>query len=102
AWAVPYSAILVCVLLVVAAPRAAAQTAPANPYRQNPADEDWTFLKTAAKTDVWDPAKYIPLGRDDWSLSLSGEIRFRPEGFRVRETASRDGYLLQRYLFGSE
>jgi len=102
AWAVPYSAIFVCVLLMVAALPAAAQTAPANPYRPNPADEDWTFLKTAAKTDVWDPAKYIPLGRDDWSLSLSGEIRFRPEGFRVRETARRDGYLLQRYLFGSE
>ena len=39
-------------------------------------------------------------------MTLSGEIRFRPEGFRVRATdtapATRDQYLLQRYLFGTD
>ena len=81
-------AIRVGAVLLVAT-RAAAQGAPPAPYRPNAADEDWTFLKTAPKTDFWDPVKYIPLGREDWSLTLSGELRFRPEGFRVRETATR-------------
>ena len=75
-------------------------------YRPNAADENWTFLKTAPKTDAWDPLEDIELGREDWSLTLSGEFRLRPEGFRVRQTADRaatiDNYLLQRYLFGAD
>ena len=93
-------------LLAMAVLPAMAQERPANPYRPNPADEDWTFLKTTPKTDLWDPLKYIPLGPEDWSLTLSGELRLRPEGFRVRETAGResvrDNYLLQRYLAGAD
>jgi hypothetical protein len=97
---------VVLAVLVLSAGTAAAQTRPPNPYRPNPADEDWTFLKSLPKTDFWDPIKYIPLGPEDWSLTLSGELRVRPESFRVfapegRPTA-RDGYLLQRYLFGGE
>jgi hypothetical protein len=96
----------VAALLAVVALPGVAQERPANPYRTNPADEDWTFLKTAPKTDRWDPLKYIPLGPEDWSLTLSGELRLRPEGFRVRETADRDSvrdnYLLQRYLAGAD
>ena len=85
---------------------AAAQSNPQRVYRPNAADEDWTFLKNTPKSDVWDPVKYIPLGPEEWSLSLSGEVRFRPEGFRVRpigdEPAPSDNYLLQRYLFGAD
>lgn len=73
-------------------------------YRPNPADEDWSFLKAAPRADFWDPAKYIRLGRDGWFMTASGEIRIRPEGFRIRPTDDRpsvvDNYLLQRYLFG--
>ncbi len=91
---------------VLVASYAAGQSAPANPYRPNAADEDWSFLATAPKTDLWDPIKYVPLGRDDWSLTVSGEFRLRPEGFRIRETAARagtaDGYLLQRYIVGAD
>ena len=83
-----------------------ADRVPERVYRANPADEDWTFLKTAPRIDVWDPLKYIALGPEDWSLTLSGELRVRPEGFRVRETAARpstiDNYALQRYLFGAD
>jgi hypothetical protein len=97
---------VVAVASVLLASDAAAQGAPPNPYRPNAADEDWTFLKTAQKTDLWDPIKYVPLGPEDWSLTLSGELRFRAEGFRIRETAARpstiDNYLLQRYLFGGD
>ena len=96
-------AILICLL---ATGTAAAQTRPANPYRPNPADEDWTFLKTAKPADFFDPVKYIPLGPDDWSLTLGGELRYRGEGLRIRPTGGRpsltDGYLLQRYLFSGD
>ena len=76
-------------------------------YQSNLADEDWSFLKDASKRqDWWDPAKYIPFPREDWFVTLSGEIRYRPEGFRIKATdiapATRDQYLLQRYLFGAD
>jgi hypothetical protein len=84
---------------------AAAQT-PARAYLPDPADEDWSFLKEAPHVDPWDRVKYMPLGREDWFMTLSGEVRYRPEGFRVRATTSRpatvDNYLLQRYLFGAD
>ena len=83
-----------------------AQERPTNPYRPNAADEDWTFLKTTPASDFWDPIKYVRLGPEDWSLTLSGEFRLRPEGLRIRETDARpgtiDNYVLQRYLFGSD
>lgn len=85
---------------------AAAQAPAPNPYRPNPADEDWTFLKTAKKTDFWDPVKYIALGPEDWSLTLGGELRGRAEGLRIRPTGDRpsttDNYMLQRYLFSGD
>lgn len=100
---------LVAVAIVSAAGEAAAQTAQGvqeRAYRANAADEDWTFLKSKPKADFWDPVKYIPLGPEDWSITLSGELRFRAEGFRVRETEARpstvDNYALQRYLVGAD
>jgi hypothetical protein len=97
--------LLIGIFSLVAA-RAAAQDATQRVYRLNAADEDWTFLKAAPKTDIWDPVKYIALGPDDWSLTLSGEYRLRPEGLRVRQTDARpgaiDNYVLQRYLFGAD
>jgi hypothetical protein len=75
-------------------------------YLPDPADEDWSFLKDAPNTDIWDPVKYVPLGRDDWFMTVSGQTRLRAEGFRVRETdvraAASDHYLLQRYLLGTD
>jgi alginate export protein len=74
-------------------------------YQPDRSDEDWSFLKSAPKTDFWDSLKYIPFG-EDWFMTLSGEVRYRPEGFRVRATEGRpsssDNYLLQRYLFGAD
>jgi hypothetical protein len=75
-------------------------------YLPDPSDEDWSFLEHAARTDIWDPVKYIPLGRAQWFTTLSGEVRYRPEGFRVHPSGTTDGtvdsYLLQRYLFGAD
>ena len=76
-------------------------------YQPNLADEDWSFLADASKRrERWDPLKYIPFGREGWFLTLAGEARLRPEGFRIRPTdtapSTRDNYLLQRYLFGAD
>jgi hypothetical protein len=76
-------------------------------YQTNLAEEDWSFLADSSKrTDWWDPVKYIPFGRDGWFMTLAGEVRFRPEGFRIKATdtapSTRDNYLLQRYLFGAD
>jgi hypothetical protein len=92
-------------LIVLCAASAGAQQVQRS-FLPDRADEDWSFLKTAAKTDFWDPVKYVRLGPEDWFLTLSGEVRYRPEGFRIRETALRtatvDNYLLQRYVFGAD
>ncbi len=92
-----------CWLLLFAATAAAQQRV----FQPNFAEEDWSFLADPAKrTDRWDPVKYIPMGRDGWFMTLAGEIRYRPEGFRIRPTdtsaSTRDNYLLQRYLFGTD
>ena len=74
-------------------------------YLPNIADEDWRFLADESlRADFWDPVKYLPLGKQDWSIGLSGEIRIRPDGLRIRsangDPGRRDNYLLQRYLLG--
>jgi hypothetical protein len=92
-------------LLVLAAAPAAAQDGERR-YLPDRSDEDWSFLERAPKSDVWDPVKYIPLGRPRWFATLSGEVRYRPEGLRSRAAGTRpatvDNYLLQRYLFGAD
>ena len=96
----------VLLALVVLGTSAAAQERQARAYLPDRADEDWSFLKDVPKVEFWDTLKYVPLGRDDRFMTLSGEVRYRSEGFRVRETLARpatvDNYLLQRYLFGAD
>ncbi|MCC7154394.1 MAG: alginate export family protein [Bryobacterales bacterium] len=76
-------------------------------YLSNRADEDWSFLKNRTlRKDSWDPLKFIPLPRENWFLTLSGEARLSPQGLRIRgdsvQPATIDNYLLQRYLFGAD
>jgi hypothetical protein len=89
--------------LIAAPPAASGQV---RSYLPDRSDEDWSFLKDAPKVDFWDALKYIPLGGEDWFLTLSGEVRYRPEGFRVHASGDRpsaaDNYLLHRYLFGAD
>ncbi|HEY6359810.1 MAG TPA: alginate export family protein [Vicinamibacterales bacterium] len=93
-------------LLILVGTSAVAQDRPPRTYLPDRADEDWSFLKDAPKSDLWDPVKYVRLGRDDRFMTVSGEVRYRPEGFRVRETGTRpstiDNYMLQRYLVGAD
>jgi len=93
-------------LLGLIAPISLGQT-PTRIYLPNLAEEDWSFLEDRSRSvDFWDPLKYISLGAEDRFLTLSGEIRFRPEGFRIRGVgdipSTHDGYFLQRYLFGAD
>jgi hypothetical protein len=45
-------------------------------YRPDRSEEDWSILRdTSLRTDLWDSIKYIPLGHQDWYLSLGGEVR---------------------------
>ena len=68
-------------------------------------DEDWSFLKDPAnRTELWDPLKYIALGKADWYLSLGGETRQRYEiyhnfPFALPSVPDDDnGYYLMRYM----
>ena len=95
------------VAFVLLSGHAVAQEAPiVRTYFPDRADEDWSFLRDRPDTDFWDPAKYIGLGREDRFMTLSGELRYRAEGFRIRATDTRpstiDNYLLQRYLTGAD
>jgi hypothetical protein len=99
--------VLAAALLVLVPPASLGQSTVVRTYLTNPAEEDWSFLKDPGKrTDFWDPLKFIPLGGEDRFLTLSGEIRFRPEGFRIRGVgeipSTIDSYFLQRYLFGAD
>lgn len=90
-------------LLVAAGPVAAQGTAPP-PYKSVRHDEDYRYLKDPSRrTDSFDPLKYIRLSgsREDWFLTLGGEVRERFESFRNEDWdgANRsDGSLLQRYM----
>ncbi|MBA0085356.1 MAG: alginate export family protein [Acidobacteria bacterium Pan2503] len=70
-------------------------------------EEDWSLLSDRdCKEEPIDNIKYVPLGRENWYLSVGGEIRYRYEnyeapGFGVGpETPS--GYILQRYLLHTD
>lgn len=77
-------------------------------YKQHRYDEDWSGLRDSynagRRADLFDVIKYIPLRRDreDWYLTLGGEIRERYERYtnddfgRVPQDAN--GYFLQRYM----
>jgi hypothetical protein len=103
-WAAAVALAAMCEIGLAAQAPVQAPPPQAPAYQSNPADEDWSLLKDKSRrSDWWDPAKYIDLGADGWFMTLSGEVRYRPEIFRVRGPGgSADGYLLQRYLFGAD
>jgi hypothetical protein len=73
------------------------------PYKFLRYDEDYSFLADPAKrTDLWDWAKYIPLGSAGY-LSFGGEVRLRFESYENEffnpNPKADNAYLLQRYLF---
>ena len=70
-------------------------------------EEDWSLLADPdCRREVLDDLKYTSLGRENWYLSVGGEIRYRYENYENAgfgtdlETGS--GYILQRYLLHSD
>ncbi len=93
---------------MLAAP-AFSQTAPAKPtppaYTPLRFNEDYSYLATAPDADFFDPIKHIPLGPDDWYLSLGGQARFRFEHFNNENFGAVQndwGYALQRYMIHAD
>lgn len=75
------------------------------PYTVLRWNEDYSYLKDSARrTDFWDPIKYIPLGKDDFYLSLGGQLRERYEHWdnfefdKNPQTGTYDGFFLHRFL----
>lgn len=70
-------------------------------------EEEWSLLANPdCKKEALDDLKYISLRRENWYVSIGGEIRYRYENYENSgfgtdpETAS--GYILQRYLLHSD
>jgi len=104
---------LVLIVAIAAAPVAAfAQGAGAPPtdlhqYPLPAYEENWQALQRAARTDVWDPVKFVPLSADCTTfISLGGEARETYERFGNQNFGltlpDPDGYLLQRYLIHAD
>ncbi len=100
------------VLALLLASPVLGQTAPAAPAKPTPPaytplrfNEDYSYLAASPDADTFDPIKYIPLGPDDWYLSLGGQARLRFETFANENfgRVSNDwGYGLQRYMFHAD
>jgi hypothetical protein len=81
------------------------------PYKLLRYEEDYSYLKNPeCRTDFWDPIKYIPLwGREDWYLSIGGEVRERYEFYHNLNAGAAPGNaqgnnqdMLQRYLLDAD
>lgn len=80
-----------------------------SPYRPLRYDEDWSFLKNGSdRNDFWDRLKYIPLGSDEFYLTLAGDLREQYELYdnypALKNTANPNavqyrGAFEQRYQF---
>lgn len=71
-------------------------------------EEDWRALRNpASRTGPFDRLKYIPLrNRDDWYLSIGGEVREYYEFFNNENWGTfkndDDGWLQQRYVLHTD
>lgn len=79
------------------------------PYNIQRFDEDYSYLRDAGKrVDPFDRLKYIRLrkGRDDWYLTIGGEVRPFYERFDNNNFGAGaqdgNGYLLQRYMLHAD
>jgi hypothetical protein len=82
----------------------AGNVAPDRTYDLLPSDENWSFLRDPAlRQDFWDPIKYVRLrnGRDDWYLSVGGEVRQDFERIGNENWGQQpiqNAFFLQRYM----
>jgi len=98
--------------IAMMAAAASAQTKPVPPapppaYTPVRWNEDYSYLKDkSARTDFFDPIKYIPLGADDFYISLGGQFRERYEYFdnNLFGAGPQDdnGYFLHRLMLHAD
>ena len=103
----PWPALAVAPLVALLPCLLQAQNPP--PYLDQRFDENWSFLRDAARhTDPWDSWKFISFGEraPNSSLSIGGEARIRWDFFRnpgfAKDPLSPNGFLLQRYLLHAD
>src|SRR6266436_2859852 len=70
-------------------------------------EEDWSLLEDSeCKKEAFDDVKYIRLGRENWYLSIGGELRYRYENYESpgfgTDPETGTGYFLQRYLLHAD
>ena len=76
-------------------------------YQQLRYNEDWSFLRDKSKReDYLDRIKYIPLGRENWYVTIGGEIRpfyeyFKNEDFG-EEPQDPNGFWLNRLMLHAD
>ena len=94
------------ILALTTAAAAWGQTAPPA-YTVVRWNEDYSYLKDSGKrSDPFDAIKYIPLGPDDFYLSVGGQVRERYEYFNNNNfdagPQDEDGYFLHRILLHTD
>lgn len=77
------------------------------PFQSLRYDEDYSYLKDKSKRkESLDDIKYIPLGRDNFYLSIGGEARIRYETYRNVGFGlgfqDKNGYFLGRFLLHAD
>ena len=70
-------------------------------------DEDWSLLADPdCKKEVLDDLKHISLGRENWFLSIGGEIRYRYENYENAgfdtDPESPNGYAFCSAIFSTQ
>lgn len=75
-------------------------------YRTERWEEDYSYLKDAPKTDLFDPIKYVPLGQDGWYATFGGQFRDRYENYNHNNWGAgpqdKDGYNLSRLFLDAD
>lgn len=97
---------LACWLGLAGAASAQAPTSEPPPFARLRQDEDYSYLADpSARTGLFDPIKYIPIGDGPAFLSLGGELRHRYEYTRnpgFGADPQDRGAFLQRYILHAD
>lgn len=97
--------LVLCGIISVSAQNVPAPPRP--PIKMLRHEEDWSALRDPAqRTHYLDRLKYISLGKEDWYVTLGGEVRPYYEWFRNEEWGAapddKDGWFLQRYMLHAD